>query len=524
MRLNYVSLEPGAEIGNSQYTTEFPQYHQDVLTESEFMQSLTDKKRRQIQAYNAQQSLLTDPDQTEMDIFAYKSDINQTKNDKIMVVQIRDKTQTVDKYHNNREYQSLLGRQIEILLPHFVDRVFNVTDMYNMVCYSIKMQSVNPVALTIMHNRMNIDQAFRHGNYGFSNYTILDIRDLQIDQTSESSRAFKQIFDSSWSCWRLEQKQSMGRYSPAIIFAPQTFGNLQEAQLENESIVIADSNNDDYVDDEKIKLKVSNVPSYTGDALVIPSKIDLSQNKSIDRLFDGSLIVPIINDDETQGGQFGKQWTTQGGYCQRVDNQEGQFEDKQIIQEDKQTTSKTLENNIYNLDIISLLSLGDNLETMNGLLKQALIQPRNIKNPGLKIKTYLNIDINSLKNLKSMESLCEQNESINTVNITNIRPDINMKQAFKNSKIRNIRLTGSIDAENIVQAFEKASNISQIDLSNLIINTQTDPKESERQTVKILWGLDMKYVKLKISRDLYNRSPRLFKKFKLENKDSIEII
>lgn len=443
------------------------------------MQSLTDKKRQQIQAFNAQQSLLRDPDQTELDIFAYKSDNSLDKNDKIMLVQIHDKTQTLDKYRNHREYQLNIGRQVEIMLPYFIDRVFNIADMYNIVCYSIKLQSVSPVALTIMHNRMNIDSAFRHGNYKFSNYTVLDLRDLQIDQTSEAQKAFKQAYNTQWSSWRFTARGSEGRYNPAVIFAPQTIGNIQSDTFSNESIIIQDKSGEDYVDDDKILLKTSKVPSYTGDALIVPQKINLQAQRTIESLFEGQLIAPLIENREDIGEQQG-------------DNQ-----------------------NQYKLDLIDLLNIGENLETMDKLFKQSIFHPHNRQQ--LKYRTTLSIDLDKLKNLKSMVSLCEYSVNINNIEIANIRPGINMHWAFKHSEAYKISLAGSIDADNMVQTFEKAQRLYQIDLSNLIINTSIDPKRSEQQMIEIFWGIDIKHTNLIINSNIYNRAPRLFKKFKLEN-------
>lgn len=474
------------------------------------MQSLTDKKRQQIQAFNAQQSLLRDPDQTELDIFAYKSDNSLDKNDKIMLVQIHDKTQTLDKYRNHREYQLNIGRQVEIMLPYFIDRVFNIADMYNIVCHSIKLQSVSPVALTVMHNRMNIDQAFRHGNYKFSNYTILDLRDLQIDQTSEAQKAFKQIYGSQWSSWRFTSKQNEGRYNPAVIFAPQTIGNIQADTFSNESIVIWDKSGEDYVDDDKVLLKASKVPSYTGDALIVPQKINLQAQRTIESLFDGQLIAPLIENQEGNIGNLGEQ------------------------SRDNEKTSGNIgetNQNQYKLDLINLLNIGENLETMDKLFKQSIFHPHNRQQQSAssgpastRCRTTLSIDLDKLKNLKSMVSLCEYSVNINNIEITNIRPGINMHWAFKHSEAYKISLAGSIDADNMIQIFEKAQRLYQIDLSNLIINTSIDPKRSEQQMVEIFWGIDIKHTNLIINSNIYNRAPRLFKKFRLENKNNIKIV
>ena len=415
-----------------------------------------------------------------------------------MLVQIRDKTQTLDKYHNNREYQLNLGRQVEIMLPYFIDRVFNITDMFNIVCHSIKLQSVSPVALTVMHNRMNIDQAFRHGNYKFSNYTILDLRDLQIDQTSEAQKAFKQAYNTQWSSWRFTARGSEGRYNPAVIFAPQTIGNIQSDTFSNESIIIQDKSGEDYVDDDKILLKTSKVPSYTGDALIVPQKINLQAQRTIESLFEGQLVAPLI---ENQG-------------------------DREDIGEQSRDNQ-----NQYKLDLIDLLNISENLETMDKLFKQSVFHPHNRQQQSAssgpastRCRTTLSIDLDKLKNLKSMVSLCEYSVNINNIEITNIRPGINMHWAFKHSEAYKISLAGSIDADNMVQTFEKAQRLYQIDLSNLIINTSIDPKRSEQQMIEIFWGIDIKHTNLIINSNIYNRAPRLFKKFKLENKNNIKIV
>lgn len=69
---------------------------------------------------------------------AYKSRADLNKNDKIMLIYIRDKTYwSCDK--NSRAFESAKSRHIEIMLPHFIDRIWNITDMYGLVCHILKL-------------------------------------------------------------------------------------------------------------------------------------------------------------------------------------------------------------------------------------------------------------------------------------------------------------------------------------------------------------------------------------------------
>ena len=131
---------------------------------------------------------------------------------------------------------------------------------------------------------------------------------------------------------------------------------------------------------------------------------------------------------------------------------------------DREDNGKNIENsennaetssNQYNFNPIDLLNLSDNLETIDFMFKQVIFQPHN-RQSKQKYRTTMSIDLDKVKNLKSMASLCESSVNINNIKIINIRPDINMTSAFKNSEVNKISLTGIADADNMVQIFEKA--------------------------------------------------------------------
>lgn len=65
--------------------------------------------------------MVRDLDQTELDILAYKSRADLNKNDKIMLVYIHDKTESYD--YNSRAFESVKSRHVDIMLPHFIDRI-----------------------------------------------------------------------------------------------------------------------------------------------------------------------------------------------------------------------------------------------------------------------------------------------------------------------------------------------------------------------------------------------------------------
>lgn len=98
-----------------------------------------------------------------------------------------------------------------------------------------------------------------------------------------------------------------------------------------------------------------------------------------------------------------------------------------------------------------------------------------------------------------------------------------MNKILENSEVSKVRLTGSVNADDIATLFEKSQYIRQIDLSKLTINTSTDPSEAEKQMVKIFWGITSEHAKLIINSDTYNRAPWLFKTLKRQRKLDIKI-
>lgn len=467
MRLNYVDVKSLKDSnGQKNYTL-------DSLTETEFLQSLSDEKRKQVQGFNAQQSLVRDQDQTELDIMAYQSGIDQTKKDKIMLIYIHDKTESYD--YNSRAFESVKSRNVDIMLPYFIDRIQNISDMYSLVCHTLKLQSVNPVAMTAISNFIEFKWALKRGKCFRNWYRILDLRDLLIDQTSESQRAFRDQDDDQWQNHRFLARLG-DKSAPLLLFAPQTLGNIRAGQLEGETLLIWDSNGEDYVDDDSIESEVSKILHCKDETMVvIPQKINLSSSENIDRLFE----------------------------------------------------SQTIVQNQYKLDLVDFLSLGENVKTMKKLFhcsKFEFNKFRGDSTVGSGYKATLFIDVGKLKNLKSMNGLCMTSFGLDNIEIVNLRPGISMHNIIADSEVSSIRLTGSINADDIATLFEVSNNIRQIDLSNLTINTSTDPEELKKQMVKIFWRITSEHAKLIISSDTYNRAPWLFKTLKRQRKLDIKIV
>lgn len=63
--------------------------------------------------------------------------MDSTKNDKIMLVYIRDKTASYDI--NSNAYILSKSRHVDIMLPYFIDRIWNIVDMYGLVCDTLKL-------------------------------------------------------------------------------------------------------------------------------------------------------------------------------------------------------------------------------------------------------------------------------------------------------------------------------------------------------------------------------------------------
>lgn len=483
MRLNYVGF------GCSKNSDGRMTYTQGILTEAEFLQSLSDEKRQQIQEFNAQQSLVRDPDQTELVILAYQLSTGQTKNDKIMLVYIRDKTASYDT--NSNAYILSKSRYVDIMLPYFIDRVWNIADMYGLVCDTLKLQSVTPVALTPLNNFRYIEYILKHDVCGHNWRRILDLRDLIIDQTSESQMAFRGLDNE-----QLHQRCLIRFYNnipPALVFAPQTLGNIRAGQFEGETLLIWDSNGEDYVDDDSMASEVSELLYCKDEAvIVVPQKINLSSSENIDRLFKSQIIAPLIRKPDH-------------GQSQDPDQHPDRHE----------------------LDLVDFLSLGENVKTMKELFSYSSF--KSIYNSGehhtteLGYKTTLFIDVDKLKNLESMDRLCKESKGLNNIDIINLRPGISMKEVLADSEVSSIRLTGSVNAGDIASLFEKSCKICRIDLSKLTINTSTDPEVLKKQMALIFWRIVTKHTNLVINSDTYNKYPQLFKTIKRERKLNIKI-
>ena len=470
-------------------------YTQGILTEAEFLQSLSDEKRQQIQEFNAQQSLVRDPDQTELAILAYQLSAGQTKNDKIMLVYIRDKTASYDI--NSNAYILSKSRHVDIMLPYFIDRIWNIADMYGLVCDTLKLQSVTPVALTPLNNFRYIEYLFKRDVCGHSWRRILDLRDLMIDQTSESQMAFRGLDNE-----QLHQRCLIRFYNNiplALLFAPQTLGNIRAGQFEGETLLIWDSNGEDYIDDDSMASEVDKLPYCKDEAMiVVPQKINLSSSESIDRLFKSQIICP---------------------YMRKPDHDQDQNPDQH--EQDQYPVQ-------YKLDIVDFLSLGENVKTMKELFSYSSF--KSTSNSGehhtteLGYKTTLFIDIDKLKNLESMDRLCKESKGLNNIDIINLRPGISMKEVLADSEVSSISLTGSVNAGDIASLFEKSCNICRIDLSKLTINTSTDPEVLKKQMALIFWRIATKHANLIINSDTYNKAPQLFKTIKRERKLNIKIV
>lgn len=461
-------------------------YTQGILTEAEFLQSLSDEKRQQIQEFNAQQSLVRDPDQTELVILAYQLSMGSTKNDKIMLVYIRDKTASYDT--NSNAYILSKSRHVDIMLPYFIDRIWNIADMYGLVCDSLKLQSVTPVALTPLNNFRYIEYILKHDVCGHSWRRILDLRDLMIDQTSEPQMAFRGLDNE-----QLHQRCLIRFYNnipPALVFAPQTLGNIRAGQFEGETLLIWDSSGEDYVDDDNMESEVDKLPYCKDEAvIVVPQKINLSSSENIDRLFKSQIIFPLIRKPEP-----------------------GQSQDPDQ----------------HDLDLVDFLSLGENVRTMKELFSyssfKSLSNSVEHHTAELGYKTTLFIDVEKLKNLESMDRLCKESKGLNNIDIINLRPGISMKEVLADSEVSSISLTGSVNAGDIASLFEKSCNICRIDLSKLTINTSTDPDVLKKQMAIIFWRIVTKHANLIINSDTYNKAPQLFKTIKRERKLNIKII
>lgn len=388
-----------------------------------------------------------------------------------MLIYIRDKTASYNR--NSSAYESVKSRNVDIMLPYFIDRLWNIADMYGLVCDTLKLQSATPVALTSLNNFRYIEYILKHDVCDHSWRRILDLRDLLIDQTSESQMAFRGLDNE-----QMHQRYLIRFYNkipPALIFAPQTLGNIRAGQFEGETLAIWDSNGEDYVDDDSIESEVSKILHCKDEAMiVIPQKINLSSSESIDRLFE----------------------------------------------------SQTIVQNQYKLDLVDFLSLGENIRTMKKLFhcsKFEFNKFRGDSTVGSGYKTTLFIDVGKLKNLKSMNGLCMTSFGLNSIEIVNLRPGISMHNIIADSEVSSIRLTGSINADDMATLFEVSNNIRQIDLSKLTINTSTDSEELKKQMVKIFWRITSDHAKLIISSDTYNRAPQLFKTLKRQRKLGIQI-
>ena len=486
MRLNYIGF--GCSKNSDGRTT----YTQGILTEAEFLQSLSDEKRQQIQEFNAQQSLVRDPDQTELAILAYQLRMDSTKNDKIMLVYIRDKTASYDI--NSNAYILSKSRHVDIMLPYFIDRIWNIADMYGLVCDTLKLQSVTPVALTPLNNFRYIEYLFKRDVCGHSWRRILDLRDLMIDQTSEPQMAFRGLDNE-----QLHQRCLIRFYNnipPALVFAPQTLGNIRAGQFEGETLLIWDSNGEDYVDDDSMESEVNKLPYCKDEAvIVVPQKINLSSSENIDRLFKSQIICPLIR-------------KTDPGQSQDPDQHPDRHE--------------------LDLDLVDFLSLGENIKTMKELFSYSSF--KSLSNSGehhtaeLGYKTTLFIDVDKLKNLESMDRLCKESKGLSNIDIINLRPGISMKEVLADSEVSSISLTGSVNAGDIASLFEKSCNIYRIDLSKLTINTSTDPDVLKKQMAIIFWRITSEHTNLIINSDTYNKAPQLFKTIKRERKINIKII
>lgn len=460
-------------------------YTQGILTEAEFLQSLSDEKRQQIQEFNAQQSLVRDPDQTELVILAYQLSTGQTKNDKIMLVYMRDKTASYDT--NSDAYILSKSRHVDIMLPYFIDRIWNIADMYGLVCDTLKLQSVTPVALTPLNNFRYIEYILKHDVCGHSWRRILDLRDLMIDQTSESQMAFRGLDNE-----QLHQRCLIRFYNnipPALVFAPQTLGNIRAGQFEGETLLIWDSSGEDYVDDDSMESEVDKILHCKDEAvIVVPQKINLGSSENIDRLFKSQIIAP---------------------YMRKTDHGQSQDPDRPG----------------HELDLVDFLSLGENVKTMKELFSCSSF--KSLSNSGehhTGYKTTLFIDVDKLKNLESMDRLCKENKGLNNIDIINLRPGISMKEVLADSEVSSIRLTGIVNAGDIASLFEKSCNICRIDLSELTINTSTDPEVLKKQMAIIFWRITTKHANLIINSDTYNKAPQLFKTIKRERKINIKIV
>lgn len=470
-------------------------YTQGILTEAEFLQSLSDEKRQQIQEFNAQQSLVRDPDQTELAILAYQLSTGSTKNDKIMLVYIRDKTASYDI--NSNAYILSRSRHVDIMLPYFIDRVWNIADMYGLVCDTLKLQSVTPVALTLLNNFRYIEYLFKRDVCGHSWRRILDLRDLMIDQTSESQMAFRGLDNE-----QLHQRCLIRFYNKipsALVFAPQTLGNIRAGQFEGETLLIWDSSGEDYVDDDSMESEISELPYCKDEAMiVVPQKINLSRSENIDRLFKSQIICP---------------------YMRKPDHDQDFDPDRH--EQDQYPVQ-------YKLDIVDFLSLGGNIKTMKELFSYSSF--KSTSNSGehhtaeLGYRTTLFIDVDKLKNLESMDRLCKESKGLNNIDIINLRPGISMKEVLADSEVSSIRLTGSVNAGDIASLFEKSCNICRIDLSKLTINTSTDPEVLKKQMALIFWRITSEHTNLIINSDTYNKAPQLFKTLKRERKLNIKIV
>lgn len=54
-----------------------------------------------------------------------------------MLVYIRDRTASYDI--NSNAYEISKSRRVDIMLPYFIDRIWNIADMYGLVCDTLKL-------------------------------------------------------------------------------------------------------------------------------------------------------------------------------------------------------------------------------------------------------------------------------------------------------------------------------------------------------------------------------------------------
>lgn len=162
----------------------------------------------------------------------------------------------------------------------------------------------------------------------------------------------------------------------------------------------------------------------------------------------------------------------------------------------------------YKLDLVDFLSLGGNIKTMKELFSYSSF--KSLSNSGehhTGYKTTLFIDVDKLKNLESMDKLCKESKGLNNIDIINLKPGISMKEVLADSEVSSISLTGSVNAGDIASLFEKSCKIYRIDLSELTINTSTDPEVLKKQMALIFWKIVTKHTNLIINSDTYNKAP-----------------